>query len=351
MAKKWYNKVVKINLNGMVSMATIKQGWSGTAVAVLVGVAAILIGKIFKSPILDPLFVALVIGIILRSVIKFNANSMIGFKIAPMLFLPIGVILYGAVNLNFVEFSQVHPLSIFAIIFVFLCYAGFVYLLSFMLRLDLKTAYLILTGSAICGASAIAIASDAVEAEPDNVSKSLISVFISALAGLFIFLPIAGIALKMSGADYGIMAGALLQFTGFVKAAILNLPVPGDIKELMPLALSVKAARYMGLIFLIPLLASSIKRRFYVPWYMWLFVLAGLIFSFVPGVALKLSPASKEVLNYLWSIAMGAIGLNASIRVLFSKEGVKSLAVAFISFILTALVFLAMYIPTRSIIF
>lgn len=335
----------------MVNMATIKQGWSGTAVAVLVGIAAILIGKIFNSPILDPLFVALVIGIVLRSFIKFNDNSAIGFKITPMLFIPIGVILYGAVNLNFVEFSNMHPLSIFAVIFVFLCYAGFVYLLSFMMRLDLKTAYLILTGSAICGASAITIASDAVEAEPDDVSKSLIAVFVSALAGLFIFLPIAGVLLKMSGADYGIMAGALLQFTGFVKAAVLNLPVAGDSKEVMSLALSVKAARYMGLILLIPLLASSIKRRFYVPWYMWLFVLAGLIFSFVPGVAKTLSAVSKETLTYLWSIAMGAIGLNANLRVLFSKDGIKAFAVAFISFILTALVFLAMYIPTRSIVF
>lgn len=335
----------------MVNMATIKQGWSGTAVAVLVGIAAILIGKIFNSPILDPLFVALVIGIVLRSFIKFNDNSAIGFKITPMLFIPIGVVLYGAVNLNFVEFSNMHPLSIFAVIFVFLCYAGFVYLLSFMMKIDLKTAYLILTGSAICGASAIAIASDAVEAEPDDVSKSLIAVFISALAGLFIFLPLAGVLLKMSGADYGIMAGALLQFTGFVKAAILNLPVPGDIKEIMPLALSVKAARYMGLILLIPLLASSIKRKFHVSWYMWLFVLAGLLFSFVPGVSKALSAVSKETLTYLWSIAMGAIGLNANLKVLFSKDGIKAFAVAFISFILTALVFLAMYIPTRSIVF
>lgn len=331
-------------------MDSIKQGWKGTAMSIFVGVLAILIGKFFKTPIFDSLFVALVIGIILRSLVKFGDDYITGFRLTPMLFIPIGVILYGAVNLDFVEFSKVHPMFIFAVAFVFLSYSGFVYLLSFMFKLDLKTTYLIITGSAICGASAIAITSDAVEAEPDDVSKSLVSVFVSALVGLFFFLPFLAVVLKMTGTDYGIMSGALLQFTGFVKAAVMNLPVPGEAKQIMPLALSVKAVRYMGLLLLIPLLASSVKRRFYIPWYMWVFLAAGLFCSFVP-ITEKLMPVFKLIHTYMWSIAMGAIGLNASLRVLLSKDGMKALMVAFIAFILTTLVFLAMYIPTRAIVF
>lgn len=336
----------------MANINSLKQGWGGVAMAVLVGVVAVFIREMSGTPVLDPLFIALAIGIILRSFLKFSDNHIAGLKITPMLLIPIGVILYGAVNLDFVKITAVEPMIIFIIVFAFLGNAALIFFLSDLLGIKPKIASLITAGSAICGASAIAITSDAVEAEPDDVSNSLIPVFISALFGLFIFLPFLAIIFKITGIDYSIMSGALLQFTGFVREAVVNAPFAGSgTSDLMSLALSVKAVRFIGLLILIPIFASFVKRKFYIPWYLIAFLAAGILFSYTPSLAKALNPILEPILTYLWSIAMGAIGLNANLKILFSKEGAKTLAISLISFIVTTGIFLGMYLPLREILF
>ncbi len=344
-------KKEQLKIINMVSINTLKQNWKGILVAAVVGSTAVLIKEFFGSPILDPLLVALVIGIVLRSFVKFDDKFISGFRLTPLLFIPIGVILYGAVNLNFIKFASVNPTFIFIVLIVFIAYLTSVFLLSTLLNINEKTMYLIAAGSSICGASAIAITSDAIDAEPDDVSNSLIPIFISALIGLFVLLPFLAAILKMTGLDYSIMAGALLQFTGFVKAAVANIPVNGaNVDVLMPLALSVNAVRYIGLLLLIPMFASFARKRFYIPWYLWVFLGAGVAFSFLPELAKILNPIFKPALTYLWSIAMAAIGLNANLKSLFSKDGLKAFIVSFFSFIIAISIFLSMYYILRELI-
>ena len=326
----------------MISIKAIQQNWYGIFLAMVVGSVAVLINEFFDSPILDPLLVALVIGIVLRTFIKFNNKFIPGFVLTPMLFIPVGVIFYGAVNLDFVKFASVNPMFYFMVAVVFIVYITSVFLLGTLFDIKEKVTYLITTGSAICGASAIAITSDAIDAEPDDVSNSLIPVFASALLGLFVIFPFVSNLFNMSAMDYGIMSGALLQFTGFVKAAASG---SGDLVEL---ALSVKAVRYLGLLILIPLFSSFAKGRVHVPWYLWAFLGAGILFSFMPDIAKELKPIFKPTLNLLWAIAMAAIGLNASIKSLFSKKGLQAFAVSFISFLIATGIFLGMYLMLRE---
>lgn len=336
----------------MVNVNLLKQGWGGVAMAVLIGIVAVFIREMGNTPILDPLFIALAIGIILRSFLKFSDNHIAGFKITPMLLIPMGVILYGAVNLDFIKITAVEPMIIFIIVFTFLGNAALIFFLSDLFGIKPKTACLITAGSAICGASAIAITSDAVDAEPDDVSNSLTSVFASALFGLFLLLPFLSAVFKITGIDYSIMSGALLQFTGFVKESVANISSAGSgASDLMSLALSVKAVRFIGLLVLIPIFASFVKRKFYIPWYLLGFLAAGILFSFLPSLAKTFNPILDPILTYLWSIAMGAIGLNANLKILFSKEGVKTLIVCFVSFVITAGIFLGMYLPLRETLF
>jgi len=313
----------------------LKQGWKGIFLAICVGVVAIIIKNVFKHPVLDPLLVALAIGIIIRSFIKLNDKYISGFTLASSLFIPVGVILYGAVNLNFAKFGNVDTNSVFLLFIVCIVYVISTLVLSNLFGLTEKQGYLIATGSTICGASAIAITSGAIEAEPDDVSNSLIPVYISALIGLFVILPVLAAGLKMSDMDYGIFSGTVLQFTGFVKAAVSDMPA-----HVKTTALSVKAVRYVGLLFLIPLFSSFVKRRFHIPWFLWFFLGAGVAFSLMPELAKTLRPSFKLILTVLWSIAMGAIGLSADIKKLFTKTGMKALGASFISF----LVAIAIYI-------
>lgn len=314
----------------------LKQGWKGMLIAIIVGTTAVAIRYWTRQPVLDPLFVALGIGIIIRSFIKFNDKWVSGLTLVPLLFIPFGAIFYGAVNLNFMTYTTVDTRLIIMTFIIFMVYIISALLLSKLMGLRRKISYLITAGSTICGASAIAISSDAVDAEPDDVSNSLIAVFVSALIGLFFIFPFLKSYLEMSGIDFGFFSGAILQFTGFVKVSVANAS-----EEIQTLALSVKAVRYVGLIFIIPFMASMVKGELVIPWYLWTFFGAGLVFTFVPSLAKVLGPACKWILDVLWSTALAAIGLNANLKSLFKKDGLKAFVVSFISFLLAIAAFLS----------
>ena len=261
---------------------------------------------------------------------------MAGCKSAAMAFISLGVVFYGFTNLNFRTFTQVSADYIFLLVLVFLTYIISILLLSYWIGLKEKTGYLIAAGSAICGASAIAIASRAMDAEPDDISLSLIPVFITALIGLVWLLPFLKEIMNLTDLEYGVFAGTTLHFTGFVKTSIAGL-----LPEVKAAALAVKTFRYLGLLFIIPVCASFIKNKLHVPWYLWAFLGAGIVSSLLPQeLTSRVIPLVKIILNVLWGIAMAAIGLNANMRALFTKTGLKSLTVSFASFLLAVIVFL-----------
>lgn len=313
----------------------LKKGWKGMFIAIAVGAAAVAIRHYTKQPVLDPLFVALAIGIIIRFFVKFEGKSASGLTLVPLLFIPIGAIFYGAVNLDIKTYASVDTNFMIMTLIVLIVYLVSILVLARLLGLKRKIGYLIAAGSSICGASAIAISSDAVDADPDEVSNSLISVFVSALIGLFLILPFLRSYFGMTGVDFGVFSGTLLQFTGFVKVSVANASA-----DVQGIALSVKALRYVGLLYLIPFFASMVKGELYIPWYLWAFLGAGLAFTFVPGLAQTLGPSCKWILVVLWSSAMAAIGLNANLRSLFTRNGLKAFGVSFISFLLAIGVFL-----------
>ncbi len=318
-------------------LTKIQQSYKGLLIAAVIGTFSVFIAEYSQQPILDPLLLALVMGIILNSVIKFNSSYTQAFSMAPGLFIPIGVIFYGAANLNFSKIYSVEPTNILLIIIVAIIYILTILILSSILRIKDKTCFLLVAGSAICGASAIAITSKSIEAEPDDISKSLIPIFIAALIGLFIILPFVNTIFRLTNMEYSVLSGTVLQFTGFVKAAVSNFSA-----GIQNVALSVKALRYMGLLFLIPLFSSISRGRFYIPWFLWAFLCAGIVFSLLPAdITDQLRPVFKIILSFLWSMAMAAIGLNANIRSLFTKSGLCSLIISVLAFIIAVSIFLA----------
>lgn len=328
----------KVNL-----FKNVKDGWMGVSLAIVVGLVAVLIKNVGGSPLLDSLVVAMLLGILLNSFINFNSNFYSGFRLTPLLLIPLGAILYGAVNLNFREFTQINPKFIIIISVVFVIYFISIFILSNLFKLKNKVSYLITVGSAICGASAIAMTSEAIDADSDDVSLSLIPIFVVGLFGVLFFFPYLIKLIGFDGVTYSVLAGSVLQFTGFVKATVLNIPFVGlDVSNLVSIALSVKAVRYVGLLIFIPLFASLTKGKFYFPWYLLAFFLAGLLFSFV-NFLVFLKPSFSLILDILWSIAMAGIGLSANIKVLFSKEGLNVFIVSLLAFLFATGGFFGLY--------
>ncbi|MFH1062173.1 MAG: putative sulfate exporter family transporter [Candidatus Omnitrophota bacterium] len=310
----------------------------GFLIAAGVGGLGLMISNVSNMLIFDPLVMAMGLGIIIRAFVRFPEKILNGIKRTPLICIPPGVAIYGAVSLNFRVASVIKEMDFLVLLLVvFLVYIISVLLLSSLFGLKEKVGYLIAAGSSICGASAITITSRAIDAEPDDISVSLIAVFLSALIGLFIILPLTAAYFKISGLDYGAFAGSVLQFSGFVKAAVAGMPL-----EVKNMAVSIKALRYMGLLFIIPLFSSFIKSKLYTPWYLWAFLLSGILFSAMPNWAAIANPVLKPILNILWSIAMAAIGLNADIRKIGTINGAKIFIVSLSAFLIAVFTFILM---------
>ena len=179
------NKKVILNKD---AFSSFKQGWKGLLIAIIAGVIAYLIQKFSGYGVLDPLLVALILGMLIRFFVKFKESSISSFKLAPLILIPAGVIFYGAKNLDFIKFSTIDITNALLLFVIFIIYVTTIIFLSNLFGIREKIVYLTAAGSAICGASAIAITTPAINAESDDVSISLISVFLSQVWDfLFVF--------------------------------------------------------------------------------------------------------------------------------------------------------------------
>jgi uncharacterized integral membrane protein (TIGR00698 family) len=327
-----------------------REVWTGLLLSVLIGTLGYGIKLFTKSPIADPLLVSMVLGIISASILGEHDNKLKGgFTLAPAIFIPVGIIFYGAHNLNFVKIAELEKNMIFLLIGVMIVYFTVILFLGRILGQRKQITYLTATGSAICGASAIAVTSPAVDAEPDDVSVSLLSVALAALVGFSIIIPFISSLLNITCRSHCLMSGSVLQFTGLVKISTSLTPflLKKDLNspDMISLALSVKAVRYLGLLIAIPLFASLIKRKFYIPWFLWAFLAAGLIGTWIyvsnnGFYKSTLIPYIRPIHYVSWSIAMAAIGLNADFKELLSNNGTKAILMAFAGFMAATLTFL-----------
>ena len=91
-------------------------------------------------------------------------------------------------------------------------------LLGKLMKVNGKSAYLISTGTAICGGSAIAAVGPVIEADDDQMSMSLATIFILNAIALFIFPPI-GQAIGLSQEQFGVWAAIAIHDTSSVVGA------------------------------------------------------------------------------------------------------------------------------------
>jgi uncharacterized membrane protein YadS len=94
----------------------------------------------------------------------------------------------------------------------------------------------------------------------------------------------------------------------------------------------------------IPLFASLIKKRVYLPWYLWAFLLSGIAGSVIyayykPFYSEVLIPSITPIYGVAWSIAMGALGLNANLEELLRNNGPKAVGMAFVGFFAAGIIF------------
>lgn len=158
-------------------------------------------------------------------------------------------------------------------------------LFGYWLHLNKKTSYLIASGTAICGGSAIAAVGPVLRANEEEMAVSLGVIFILNAIALFIFPPI-GHFFDMSQQQFGTWAAIAIHDTSSVVGA-------GDAygPEALQLATLIKLTRALWIIplALVTMLIFREKgSKISIPWFIFLFVIAMVVNTYC-GLPAELS--------------------------------------------------------------
>ncbi len=152
-------------------------------------------------------------------------------------------------------------------------------LFGYWLHLNRKTSYLISSGTAICGGSAIAAVGPVLKADTDEMAVSLGVIFILNSIALFVFPPL-GHMLDMTQTQFGTWAAIAINDTSSVVGAG---EVYGEVA--LQTATLIKLTRAL---WIIPLAFATMfifrdkTGKVSIPWFIFIFVLAMIVNTYVP---------------------------------------------------------------------
>jgi uncharacterized integral membrane protein (TIGR00698 family) len=204
-----------------------------------------------------------------------------------------------------------------------------------LLKVKDKTSSLISSGTAICGGSAIAAVAPVIDADSEEISVSLGTVFILNSVALFIF-PIVGHALNLSPNQFGVWAAIAIHDTSSVVGAAAKY---GD--EALQIATTVKLARALWIAPVALLFAffyRSKKTKIAIPYFIFLFLLATVIRTYTPSpIPLSLFDSLVMLAKTGLTVTLFLIGASLSGETL-KKVGVKPLVQGVLLWIVISLV-------------
>ena len=203
------------------------------------------------------------------------------------------------------------------------------------MQIDGKTSYLISSGTAICGGSAIAAVGGVLKANENQMAVSLGVVFILNAIALFIFPPI-GRMLGMSDTQFGTWAAIAIHDTSSVVGAGQAYSVAAC--EIATLIKCTRALWIIPLAFFTAYLyrndaSTGGKTKVAVPWFIVLFVVAMIINTYTPDA---LTPTMQPIYQgiamlakRMMTVVLFAIGAGLSLKVV-RQVGVRPLVLAVI---------------------
>lgn len=152
------------------------------------------------------------------------------------------------------------------------------YFLGRLLKMNRKSSHLISSGTAICGASAIAAVSPIINASPKDISISLGVIFLLNSIALIIFPPL-GHLFELSQHQFGLWCAIAIHDTSSVVGAAYTFG-----EDALKVATTVKLARAL---WIIPLSLLSIflfkgkEKNLKIPFFIFFFILAIILNSYL----------------------------------------------------------------------
>ena len=190
----------------------------------------------------------------------------------------------------------------------------FGYFMGRWLNIEKKTSYLISSGTAICGGSAIAAISPVIKAEEKQISVALGCVFILNSIALFLF-PIIGHYFNLSQTQFGLWCAIAIHDTSSVVGAASKYGA-----HALEVATTVKLARALWIIpvaFMSTFVFKNKSKKISIPYFIGLFILAMIANTYLPVTKL-ISPYLVLVAKAGLTLTLFLIGAGLSRKVLTS---------------------------------
>ncbi|MBQ1213976.1 MAG: putative sulfate exporter family transporter [Tidjanibacter sp.] len=189
-----------------------------------------------------------------------------------------------------------------------------------LLKVNPKNAYLISSGTAICGGSAIAAVSPIIDADENDTSLALATIFILNAIALFIFPPI-GHALGLSEQQFGTWAAIAIHDTSSVVGAGAAYG-----QEALQVATTIKLTRALWIfpLALVSILVFRSKgKKIAIPWFIMMFVGAMLLNTYL-NIPQQISSTVVMLSKKALGVTLFLIGCGLSVGAI-KKVGAKPL--------------------------
>jgi uncharacterized integral membrane protein (TIGR00698 family) len=161
------------------------------------------------------------------------------------------------------------------------------WLIGKWLKIEYKISYLISSGTAICGGSAIAAVSPIIKADDKQISVALGTVFILNSVALFVF-PLLGHLLDMSQHQFGIWSAIAIHDTSSVVGAASRFDQyfpETSLESALQVATTIKLERALWIIplsIITALMTKGESKKISIPYFIGFFILTMCISTFLP---------------------------------------------------------------------
>lgn len=293
--------------------------------SITIAAVAFTLGKMI--PVIGGPVIGITLGIMITTLFKMPEISWKGIKFTSKYILQFAVILLGF-EMNMASVIQVGKQSVLVIFLTLTASFLTAFFVGKRLRIHKKLVVLIGVGTAICGGSAIAAAAPAIDAEDQDISYAISTIFLFNIIAVFLF-PFAGHLLNMSDAGFGMWAGTAINDTSSVVAAGYSYSnSAGNFATIVKLTRSLMIVPVTLALAVLNARASKKQNSNFnfmkvFPWFVVGFLAAAIINStgWIPS---QISSTLAQTGKFFIIMAMAAIGLNTNLRA-FIKASPRAL--------------------------
>jgi len=310
----------------------VASGWRARAAALVPGVLlAIVVSfvsigvaevetRVFGHPIIEGLVVAILIGMLVRTLWTPPARTAAGVRFTAKEVLEVAVFLLGA-SVDLPLLLRAGPSLAVGIVLIVVVGLAASYAIGRILGLPHKLAVLVACGNSICGNSAIAAVAPVIHADREHVASSIA---FTAILGVIVVvgLPMLIHPLALSNYQYGVLAGLTVYAVPQVLAAAFPVSMlSGQVGTLVKL---VRVLMLGPVVLVFALLhrndtreAGAARPRFeltrFVPWFIIGFLALAALRS-TGMIAPRWVDATRTLSVWLTVAAMAALGLGVDLK-------------------------------------